>query len=148
MNCYGLSVIIAFRNNSNTYYSYYGSLSKEQLSTITEQITTPWFIYLLRFDPSVYLSKVKCPVLALNGSKDLQVPPKENLTGIRIGVESGGNKEVTTLELENLNHLFQECSTGLPTEYGTIKQTCSPKMLEAVKNWIVLPARGGSRADD
>lgn len=114
-----------------------GNLTKEQLSAATKQITTPWFIYFLRFDPSIYLSQVKCPVLALNGSKDLQVPPKENLTGIKTSVERGGNKKVTTLELENLNHLFQECSTGLPTEYATIEQTCSPKMLEAVKEWII-----------
>lgn len=114
-----------------------GSLSKEQLQSFSEQITTPWFTYFLRFAPAVYLSKVKCPVLALNGSKDLQVAPKENLAGIKVHVEKGGNKQVTTLELENLNHLFQECTTGLPTEYGTIEQTCSPRMLEALKDWIV-----------
>lgn len=113
-----------------------GSLYKEKLSATIEQITTPWFIYFLRFTPSVYLSQVKCPVLALNGSKDLQVPAKENLAGIRAGIESGGNKRVTIMELENLNHLFQECTTGLPSEYGNIEQTCSPKMLEVLKDWI------------
>lgn len=132
----------ALRDSVSNYFATAskGSMSKEQLATITNQITTPWFAYLLRFDPTVYLSKVTCPVLALNGSKDLQVPPKENLTGIRTSIESGGNKKVTILELENLNHLFQECSTGLPTEYATIEQTCSPKMLEAVKEWIVKTA--------
>lgn len=114
-----------------------GSLAKEQLTSLTAQLTSPWFTYFLRFDPSIYLRKVKCPVLALNGSKDLQVPAKENLTAIQANVEKGGNKHVTVLELDNLNHLFQECSTGLPTEYATIEQTCSPKMLEAVKDWIV-----------
>ena len=114
-----------------------GTLTKEQLTSLTAQLTTPWFIAFLRSDPSIYLRKVKCPVLALNGSKDLQVPAKENLTAIQASIESGGNKHVTTLELDNLNHLFQECSTGLPTEYATIEQTCSPKMLEAVKDWII-----------
>lgn len=129
----------ALRDSVSNYFAATskGNLPKEQLETMTNQITTPWFVYLLRFDPSIYLSQVKCPVLALNGSKDLQVPPKENLTGIKTNVESNGNKKVTTLELENLNHLFQECSTGLPTEYATIEQTCSPKMLEAVKEWII-----------
>lgn len=113
-----------------------GSLPKEQITAISEQITTPWFVYLLRFDPAVYLSKITCPVLALNGSKDLQVPPKENLSRIQSSIESNGNKHVTTIELENLNHLFQECNTGLPAEYATIEQTCSPRMLEAVNAWL------------
>lgn len=128
----------ALRDSVSTCFEAFakGNLPKEQLTAITAQITTPWFVYWLRFNPSIYLSQVKCPVLALNGSKDLQVPPKENLSGIRTSIESGGNKKVTTLELEGLNHLFQECSTGLPTEYATIEQTCSPKMLEAMKEWI------------
>ncbi|MEG0455840.1 MAG: alpha/beta hydrolase, partial [Bacteroides sp.] len=113
-----------------------GSLPKEQITAISEQITTPWFVYLLRFDPAAYLRKVTCPVLALNGSKDLQVPPKENLSRIQSSIESNGNKRVTTIELENLNHLFQECNTGLPAEYATIEQTCSPRMLEAVNTWL------------
>lgn len=113
-----------------------GRIPKEQLSAISAQITTPWFVYFLRLHPDAYLKQVKCPVLAMSGSKDLQVPSKENLPAIRKSIESGGNKNVTTLELENLNHLFQECTTGLPTEYETIEQTCSPKMLEAMKEWI------------
>lgn len=71
-------------------------------------------------------------MLAVNGSKDLQVPAKENLTAIKNAVP----RKVTVMEFENLNHLFQECSTGLPAEYGAIEQTLAPQVLEAVKNWI------------
>lgn len=113
-----------------------GMHSKEQITALSEQLTTPWFVYLLRLDPGMYLRKVTCPVLALNGSKDLQVPAKENLSSIQRYIEHNGNKRVTTIELENLNHLFQECNTGLPAEYGTIEQTCSPRMLEAIKAWL------------
>lgn len=123
-------------------YNYFKTASKdkfpeEQLQGLAQQLTSPWFIYFLRFDPAVYLSKVTCPVLALNGEKDLQVPPKQNLPAIKSALKNGGNNNVTIVELENLNHLFQECSTGLPNEYGTIEQTFSPKALATMKDWIL-----------
>jgi hypothetical protein len=66
----------------------------------------------------------------------LQVPPKENLEAIKNALAKGGNKKVTTKELPNLNHLFQECKTGLPNEYATIEQTFSTTALTEILNWI------------
>ncbi|HEY5499768.1 MAG TPA: alpha/beta fold hydrolase [Bacteroidales bacterium] len=100
-------------------------------------LTTPWFQYFLKYDPSLILKKVKCPVLALNGSKDLQVPPRENLSAIKSNLEKGGNDQVTVREYPNLNHLFQECKTGLPGEYGEIEQTMSPQVLTDITSWIL-----------
>jgi pimeloyl-ACP methyl ester carboxylesterase len=101
-----------------------------------DQITSPWMLYFLRYDPAPALLKVKCPVLALNGEKDLQVPPKENLSAIKASLLKGGNKNVITIELPNLNHLFQECKTGLPVEYAQIEQTLSPAALDIISKWI------------
>lgn len=101
------------------------------------QLTSPWMQYFLRYNPAPVLEKVKVPVLALNGSKDLQVPAKENLEGIRKALAKGGNKAVTTKELPGLNHLFQEAQTGLPQEYATIEQTFSPAALSEISNWII-----------
>lgn len=100
------------------------------------QITSPWMIHFIRYNPSLILKNVKCSVLAINGSKDLQVPPKENLNAIKKGLEMGGNKKVTTIELPGLNHLFQECETGAPSEYATIEQTISPIALNEIMQWI------------
>jgi len=100
------------------------------------QITSPWMQYFIKYDPAPTLEKVKCPVLAINGEKDLQVPPKENLEAIKKALEKGGNKNVTTKELPNLNHLFQECETGSPNEYAIIEQTFSPIALTEILNWI------------
>lgn len=91
----------------------------------------------IKYDPAPMLEKVNCPVLAINGEKDLQVPPVVNLDAIKEALEKGGNKDVTTKELANLNHLFQECETGSPEEYATIEQTFSPIALEVVLNWIL-----------
>jgi fermentation-respiration switch protein FrsA (DUF1100 family) len=103
-----------------------------------DQIASPWMVYFIKYNPAVALEKVKCPVLALNGEKDLQVPPKENLEAIKKALDKGRNKKVTTIELPGLNHLFQECKTGSPSEYASIEQTFSPKALTEVLKWIQI----------
>ena len=100
------------------------------------QFTSPWVTYFLRYDPTRTLGKVKCPVLAINGSKDLQVPPKENLSAIQSAVQKGGNTNVTIKEFKDLNHLFQEAQTGSPLEYSVIEQTMAPIVLKEVAAWI------------
>jgi uncharacterized protein len=100
------------------------------------QLLTPWWLFFLKYDPSIILKDIKCPVLALNGEKDLQVPPKENLGAIKQGLEKGNNKKITIKELPGLNHLFQECKTGSTAEYYGIEQTFSPKTLNEISNWI------------
>ena len=92
--------------------------------------------HFIQYDPSLALESVKCPVLALNGEKDLQVSSKENLEAIKNSLTKGGNKKVTIKELPGLNYLFQESKTGLPTEYATIGQTFSPTALIEISNWI------------
>jgi len=102
------------------------------------QMASPWMQFFIQYDPAIALNKVKCPVLAINGEKDLQVPPKENLEAIKKALTKGGNKKVTTIELPNLNHLFQECKTGSPSEYATIEQTFSPVALAEILKWIKM----------
>jgi pimeloyl-ACP methyl ester carboxylesterase len=100
-------------------------------------LISPWFRYFLDYDPVPALRKNMCPVLALNGEKDLQVPPKENLAKIRQALEDSGNKDFQTTELPGLNHLFQHCPTGTPTEYGGIEETLAPEALEAISVWVL-----------
>lgn len=99
-------------------------------------LTTPWMYNFLNYDPSIILEKVKCPVLALNGSKDLQVPSKINLDAIETALKKAKNKNITIKELAGLNHLFQECETGSPVEYAKIEQTFSPTALKEIADWI------------
>ena len=104
-------------------------------------LATPWFRYFLTFDPRPTLAKVRCPVLAINGEKDLQVPCRENLEAIDRAVRSGGNDRVTTRQMDGLNHLFQPCKTGAPSEYATIEETFSPAALRVIGDWIVDQTR-------
>ncbi|WP_433833000.1 alpha/beta hydrolase family protein [Flavobacterium anhuiense] len=117
------------------------SLNEEKATVYTVQVINPWMYDFLKLDPEPFLEKVKCPVLAINGSKDLQVPAEENLQGIQKALTKGGNKKTTIKELPNLNHLFQECKTGLPTEYGVIEQTISPTALEEMSSWVLLQTK-------
>ena len=102
----------------------------------TKTLFSPWFRQFLALDPRDSLKKVTCPVLALNGEKDMQVPPKVNLPEIEKALKAGGNADFTITELPNLNHLFQNCKTGAPSEYAGISETFAPVALETVTNWI------------
>jgi uncharacterized protein len=102
-----------------------------------------WTRFFLTYDPRPTLRRVRCPVLALNGEKDLQVPATENLAEIAKALRAGGNRNVKTVELPGLNHLFQPCKTGSPSEYGTIETTIAPEALKTIGDWILEqpPAR-------
>jgi fermentation-respiration switch protein FrsA (DUF1100 family) len=85
--------------------------------------------------------KTTCPVLAIGGAKDLQVPAKENLAAIESALRAGGNKDFKTVELPNLNHLLQTSTTGSPSEYSAIEETISPSALNLISDWILQHTR-------
>jgi pimeloyl-ACP methyl ester carboxylesterase len=113
------------------------SLPPAALEAQVRLMVSPWFRFFLDYDPVPTLQKTTCPVLALNGEKDLQVSSKENLAKIRKALQDGGNKDFQTAELPGLNHLFQHSPTGSPTEYGGILETMAPEALNAVSDWVL-----------
>lgn len=112
-----------------------GSLA-EYSQQIEQQMNSPWMRWFLRYDPTPVLQRVSCPVLAVNGAKDLQVDPEQNLPAVAAALKAGGNKDFKTLELPGLNHLFQHCQTGAVSEYSSIEETLAPEFLEAVTGWL------------
>ncbi len=113
------------------------SLPPAALRAQLRLMISPWFRFFLDYDPVPALQKTMCPVLALDGEKDLQVAPKENLARIQKALQDGGNKDFQTLELPGLNHLFQHAPTGSLTEYGGIEETMAPEALKAVSDWVL-----------
>ena len=97
----------------------------------------PWSRYFLQYNPADEIEKLQIPVLSLNGSKDTQVNAKINQDAIRQALIKGQNKDYKIVELENLNHFFQECETGKMDEYRKIEQTFSPIALNEIKNWVI-----------
>lgn len=116
------------------------SISDTSLRVQTEMqvktMTSAWFRTFLTFNPTDYLEKVKCPVLAMNGELDLQVPCTENLQAIERALIFGGNPNYRTEALPGLNHLFQHATAGSPSEYGKIEETFAPEALTMISSWI------------
>jgi uncharacterized protein len=100
-----------------------------------ETITLPWMQFFLFHDPAPVLEKIKCPVLAMNGTKDVQVDSVQNLTVIR-EVKENFDRDITIVELEGLNHLFQLATTGSVADYGQIETTFDTEALEIMTEWI------------
>ena len=116
-------------------------ITAEQLETLVKAglaaFETESFRSLLRHDPRPALRKLKStPVLALNGSLDLQVPVTENLGEIEKALRAARNKDFTVKQLPGLNHLFQHAKTGQVEEYSKIEETLAPELLHEVSSWI------------
>ena len=131
-----LKVLIADFDKKNAKDTSYHPMSETEINAQVESLTSPWFRCFLTLNPEEYLSTVKCPLLAINGSLDLQVPPKENLEAIEKALIFGGNSSYMIEELPGLNHLFQTATTGSPTEYSKIEETISPTALELMGKWL------------
>ncbi|MCC7492673.1 MAG: alpha/beta fold hydrolase [Fimbriimonadaceae bacterium] len=108
----------------------------EQVDQQLRMLNSAWFRRFLDWDPAPVLRQVRCPVLAINGSLDLQVPAAENLAAIATALQAAGNRDATTRELAGLNHLLQACQTGRLAEYGTISETINPAALAVVADWL------------
>jgi hypothetical protein len=100
-------------------------------------MVTPWFRYLLTYDPRPVLARVTVPVLAVFGGKDVQVPPAQSVPPMEAAFRTAGNRGATVRVFPNLNHLFQNAETGLIAEYGRIEETMAPEVLRAIAEWIV-----------
>jgi uncharacterized protein len=116
-----------------------GYKSEQGRKAVTGQfdaINSVWYRYFLKYDPQTVLSKIKIPVLALNGSQDLQVASKPNLEGFEKGLTAAGNKHFKTVEIPGLNHLFQKCQKCTVNEYGLLEETFSIEALEIMTAWL------------
>lgn len=99
-------------------------------------MTTPWFRDFLDFEPQPLLEQLQCPVLAVNGDRDLQVDADNSVPLLRKAYEKSGNKDFTVLEIEGVNHLFQKAQSGSPALYGAIQETMAPEVLNAIGDWL------------
>lgn len=113
----------------------------ETLAQEVNGIATPWLRYFITYNPQENLKKVKCPVLVLNGEKDIQVTAKLNTEGIEKALKEGGNKNVQVKIFPGLNHLFQHCTACTVEEYSQLDETFSPEVLKIMSDWIQQQAK-------
>ena len=109
-------------------------LTIEKLREMPQIKQSPWIQWFIDYDPQGDIAKIKCPVLALNGSKDCQVIASQSIPALRRTLPK--NKHNSIKQYEGLNHLFQKCQTGLPTEYGTIEETFSEEVINDIIAWV------------
>lgn len=107
---------------------------KQNLRIVEQQIQTPYMQYFISLDMRDRLEDIDCPVLALNGTKDTQVSYIDNLEALRNGLKPSNFNLIESCQ--DLNHLFQHCTTGAISEYAIIEETISPEILEIIKDWI------------
>jgi hypothetical protein len=114
--------------------------SPELAESVKKQINffidSKWFNYFLKIDPKSYLSRLTCPTLALQGGKDVQVTPEDNLAAMQTNLEKAKNKNFSCQLFPELNHLFQTANTGSPEEYAKIEETIAPEVLKVIGDWL------------
>ena len=93
-----------------------------------------WLDWFVAYDPAEAVGKIKCPVMAVNGSYDMQVPAEANLGVLRKLLPAGGKHLVK--EYPELNHLFQKCTKETSLKYEDIEETISPQVLEDIVQWV------------
>lgn len=103
--------------------------------SMAAQSSNVWLEYFMNYDPQINLSKITVPVMAVNGSNDVQVLPDSNLGAIRKYL-SGKNKKNLIKEYSGLNHLFQHCNLSTAMDYYKIEETCSLEVLQDIADWI------------
>ena len=125
-----------------------GEADRRELDEVVDDLLEWEWRFLVTADPAGDLAEVQAPVLALAGDRDCQISPAEELAGIEAALRESGNEQVETELFTGLNHLFQRCSTGGPSEYSKIEQTWSEMALRRVSDWLkgALAPREGEPA--
>ena len=106
-----------------------------QIESQFQQLRTPWYKFFLSYDPTPNWMMIRCPTLAIWGSKDVQVLPERNMAKIKQSITRNPRLDCQLTILPDLNHLLQTSKTGLPEEYDEIEETISPSALGVIRNW-------------
>lgn len=115
--------------------------SEEFIASFTNFLNNDWGRQFMSFETKKYLEKIYCPILVINGSEDIQVPPTKNQEGFRNGfsIQSKNLNHSKIRLVPGLNHLMQSCKSCTIMEYGDIDETFSPIVLKSMTDWINNP---------
>ena len=102
--------------------------------SMIQTFSSPWFYTLFHINPKKYLKKIKTPVLAISGEKDLQIEGIQTFIYMQQYLKNNPLNEFHPMP--GLNHLLQPCTTGSPDEYPLIETTVAPQVLEDIVRWM------------
>jgi len=121
----------------NGLSDYPAEQKKMLIDAFVKVVLNPWMRAFIAFDPAPYLAKLTCPVLAFWGSKDLQVPAKENIGKLSEIILKSKKKNFSIITIEGVNHLFQEAESGLTSEYAnTNNAVMNDETLDKLQDWL------------
>lgn len=106
------------------------------MNGMVKEVRSPWFRYFIQYNPEPYIQKMRGKVLALNGSRDIQVASGPNLDGWRRNLAKSNASKWDAVELPGLNHLFQRCTKCTVPEYAELEETIAPEALQAIGDWL------------
>jgi uncharacterized protein len=107
-----------------------------EITAAIKRISSPWMRFFVAYEPAPALEKLRCRVLAINGTKDTQVDLDLNFSAIRSAFQKAKKTNFELVEFADLNHLFQTCQTGGIGEYQLIEQTIAPEVLKKMTAWV------------
>ncbi|MFC5582144.1 alpha/beta hydrolase family protein [Rhodanobacter terrae] len=119
------------------------TVDPNEAKNLATDVTSSWERYFLAYDPAPALRKLTVPILALNGSLDLQVPAQDDLVAMRQALAH--NPHATIVEMPGMNHLLQDAKTGAPNEYNGIEETMSPRALNLICDWVKRWSRSSKK---
>ena len=125
-----------YLNNNPEFAKSRGMTAEKYINIVSTSYSSPWLYNFLTYSPAEALKNTMCPIFALNGENDTQVPYKENLEALKQLKIAYPEKNITTKSYPKLNHLFQESVTGSVFEYGKIEQTIAPYVMVEISEWI------------
>ncbi len=102
---------------------------------------TPWYRQLADSDPQAFLRKIQCPILAMNGDKDMEEVYPDGMDGIEKALKESGRRDFTLKLFPGMNHMFEKCKTGTPLDYPEIRETVAPEVLDNMTDWILKHTR-------
>lgn len=123
-------IILASEENNAALRTKIEAMMPGQEAAV-DQLLDTWMYHFIKYDPTSDIKGVKVPILALNGTKDSQVICDLNLDAI-----AAANPRAKIVKFDGLNHLFQHCTTGLPTEYGNIEETIAQEVIDEIVGFI------------
>jgi pimeloyl-ACP methyl ester carboxylesterase len=127
-------LVAEYMNKWNDEQKKRYNLTPAKVLEMNQLINYLWYPALFKIEPAKYIKKIKCPVYAMVGEKDMQIYYKTNVAIIEHNLSKKTPRKIVAFP--NVNHILQTCETGLFDEYKEIEETVSPKLLEDVLLWV------------
>lgn len=101
---------------------------------LVSKVNAKWFREFLAYDAAVALSAAQVPLLAMTGSKDVQVDPND----LRVMAELAGER-ITTALLDDVDHILRHEAKDFssPRAYRTqVARPLDAQVVEHLTSWL------------